>query len=62
MSLGKSAERDVGMDWRIIFKWNISWVAERGLDLSGSGQKQVAGSCEHANELSGFIKFGEFLD
>jgi hypothetical protein len=37
-------------------------MAERGLDLSGSGQKQVVGSCEHANELSGFIKFGEFLD
>jgi hypothetical protein len=22
----------------------------------------VAGSCEHGNELSGFIKGGEFLD
>jgi hypothetical protein len=28
----------------------------------GSGQGQVAGSCEHGNEPSGSIKYGEFLD
>jgi hypothetical protein len=28
----------------------------------GSGQGQVAGSCEHGNEPSGSIKCGEFLD
>jgi hypothetical protein len=33
-----------------------------GLDSFGSGQGQVAGSCEHGNEPSGSIKCGEFLD
>jgi hypothetical protein len=33
-----------------------------GLDRSGSGQGQVAGSCECGNEPSGFIKCGEYLD
>ena len=33
-----------------------------GLDLSGSGQGQVASTCECGNELSGSIKCGEFLD
>jgi hypothetical protein len=26
------------------------------MDLSGSGQRRVAGSCEHENELSGSKK------
>jgi len=29
---------------------------------SGSGYGAVAGSCEHGNEPSGFIKAGSFLD
>ena len=33
-----------------------------GLDLAGSGQGQVAGTCECGNELSGSIKCGDFLD
>jgi hypothetical protein len=33
-----------------------------GLDASGSGQRPVAGSCEHGNEPSVSIKEGEFLD
>ena len=33
-----------------------------GLDLAGSGQGQVASACECDNELSGSIKWGEFLD
>jgi len=33
-----------------------------GLDGSGSGQRQVTGSCECGNEPSGFIKCEEFLD
>ena len=33
-----------------------------GLDPAGSGEGQVAGTCEYGNELSGFIKCGEFLD
>jgi hypothetical protein len=37
-------------------------MRERGLDLSGSGQRPVAGSSKHGNELLGSIKRGEFLD
>jgi hypothetical protein len=33
-----------------------------GLDSFGLGQRQVAGSYEHGDEPSGFIKCGEFLD
>ena len=33
-----------------------------GLDQAGSGQGQVAGTCECDNEPSGSIKCGEFLD
>jgi hypothetical protein len=32
------------------------------LDSLGSGEGQVAGSCEHGNEPKGSIKCGEFLD
>ena len=34
----------------------------RGLDWSGGGQGQVAGTCEYGNELSGPIKCRECLD
>ena len=33
-----------------------------GLDRAGSGQGQVAGTCEYGDELSCSIKCGEFLD
>ena len=33
-----------------------------GLDRVGSGWRQVADTCECGNELSGYIKCGEFLD
>jgi hypothetical protein len=33
-----------------------------GLDSSGSGYRQVVGSCEYGNESSGSIKGREFLD
>jgi len=36
-------------------------IGERGLDSSVSGQKQVAGFCEHGKELSVYVKFGMFL-
>jgi hypothetical protein len=32
-----------------------------GLDLSGSGQEQMEGSCEYGNEPMGSIKGEEFL-
>ena len=37
-------------------------MGRQGLDQSGSGQGQVAGSCECGNEPSGFTKWREFLD
>jgi hypothetical protein len=37
-------------------------VSRYGVGSSGSGQRPVAGACEHGNESSGFIKGGEFLD
>jgi hypothetical protein len=33
-----------------------------GLDRSGTGYGQVAGTCEYGNELSGSVKCGDFLD
>ena len=33
-----------------------------GLDGSGSGYGQVAGTCECDNEFSGSLECGEFLD
>jgi hypothetical protein len=40
------------------------WEDNIKMDLQevGSGQGKVAGTCEYGNELSGFIKCGEFLD
>ena len=32
------------------------------MDCSGSGQGQLAGTCECGNEPSGSIKCGEFFD
>jgi hypothetical protein len=33
-----------------------------GLDLSGSGERQVEGSCEHGTEPSGSIKYWQILE
>jgi len=33
-----------------------------GIDSSGTGEGQVAVSCDHGNEPSGSIKSGECLD
>ena len=38
------------------------WDGVHGLDWSGSGKGQMAGTCECGNEHLGSIKFGEFLD
>jgi hypothetical protein len=32
-----------------------------GLDWCGSGQRQMAGSCDHGNACFGSIKYGEIL-
>jgi hypothetical protein len=34
---------------------------EYGLDRAGSGQEQVAGTCEYGNEPFGSINVGNFL-
>jgi hypothetical protein len=36
----------------------LSGMCVYGLDRSGSGEGQVAGSCKRSNEPSGFIKCG----
>jgi hypothetical protein len=36
-------------------------MVQCGLDACGLGQRLVADSCEHNNELLGSIKGGEFL-
>jgi hypothetical protein len=56
--LGKSRRR-----WEDSIKMDneeVGWG--NGLVRSGSGQGQVASTCEGGNEPSGSIKFGEFLD
>jgi hypothetical protein len=48
--------KDLGTDGKIILKWILGNGVEMcGLDASASGQKPVAGSCEHGNEPCGSI-------
>jgi hypothetical protein len=55
--------KDPAIDGKVILKWILKqWDGGHGLDRSGSGQGQVAGSCECGNEPSGSIKCREFLD
>jgi hypothetical protein len=43
---------DLGICGRIILKFIfMKWNGDLGLDLSGSGYGQVAGTCEYGNEL-----------
>jgi hypothetical protein len=47
--------------------WRRIWILEKqdrgcGLDSSGLGQGSVAGSCEHGNEPSDFMKCWKFLE
>ena len=65
--MGKREERghlkDLGVGGRTILKWIFEKSdGEHRLSRSGSGQEQVADSCECGNEPSGSIKCGEFLD
>jgi hypothetical protein len=39
-----------------------AWDGGHGLDGSGSGLEQVAGSCEYGHEPLGSVKCGAFLD
>jgi len=65
--LGNLRERDhwgdPGLDGKIILRWIFrKWDVGYGLDRCGSGQGQMAGTCECGNEHSGSIKCWEFLD
>ena len=54
---------DPGVNGRIILRWIFrKWDVGNGLDRSGLGWGQVAGTCQCGNETSGSIKCGEFLD
>jgi hypothetical protein len=60
---GTNHLKDRGVDGRMILKWILEkWDVRHGLGRSGSGQKQVAGSCECGNKPSGSIKCREFLE
>ena len=41
---------------------NLQEIGCGGMEWIGSGQEQVAGTCECSNEPSGSVKCGEFLD
>jgi hypothetical protein len=45
----------------VVDAMDLREIGRSGLDTSGSGQGPVAGSREHSNELTGSIKFCEFL-
>jgi hypothetical protein len=54
---------DQDVDGKIILRWIFgSGSGFWGLDEVDSGWGQVAGTCEYGNELSGSIKYGEFLN
>ena len=54
---------DTAVDERITLKWIFEkWDGGHGLDRSGLGQGQVAGSVECGNEPSVSIKCAEFLE
>jgi hypothetical protein len=48
---GKGYIDGLRVDGIAILKWNL-------VDLSGSGQGSLAGSCEHGNKPTGYIKGG----
>jgi len=53
---------DLGVDGRIL-KWILKkWDVGHELDLCGSGQGQLEGTCESGSKPSGSIKCGESLD
>jgi hypothetical protein len=63
---GNLKERDnwggPGVDGRIILRWIFrKWDVRVRTGLAGSGQRQVAGTCECGNETSDSIKW-EFFE
>jgi hypothetical protein len=43
-------------------KMDLERMKGRELDLSGSGQGQVGGYCEHGDEHSDYVSCGEFFE
>jgi hypothetical protein len=58
---GKNHLEDPG-ERKIILRSSGSEMWGHGLDRSGSGHGQVAGTCKRGNEPSGSKKCDEFLD
>jgi len=57
--------KDTGVNGRMLLKYIIkkrNRMGWHGLGSSGSGKKQVAGSCEHGDGPSASIQSVEFLD
>jgi hypothetical protein len=55
--------QDTGTNRRIILKWIFGNWEEAWTGLTSlRRERQVVGPCEYGNELSGPIKFEEFLD
>jgi hypothetical protein len=54
---------DLPSRWKDNIKMDLQevWCRGHGLDLSGSGQRQVVGTCECSNEPLGYTKCREFL-
>jgi hypothetical protein len=53
----------VGVDRRIILKWNFQSMGFRtGKDLFDSVQGQVGGSCKHGNKHSVSARWEKFLE
>jgi len=59
---GNRTIEDLSVDERIILIYSfLTWIWRHGLDRSGSGYRQVAGTYECGNKPSGSIKCGAFL-
>jgi hypothetical protein len=57
--------KDKGANGRMLLQYVLKKrkrMGCHGLGSTGSGQEQVAGSCEHDDELSASIRSVEFLD
>jgi hypothetical protein len=60
---GRDHSKDLGVNGRIILKWILGkWCVRCGLNSSGSEKGLVAGSCQHGNEPTIFMKGGKHLD
>ena len=53
---------DLGLYGPILKQILRDRVGGHELDLSDSGQDQLAGCCDHSNEISGSVNHGEFLN